>query len=169
MSTDKRRFIVGILKLLLAHHPCCKEFDNDIIKIGKIRICIGCIIFIPFVLLTITLLFGDLVKLGRNYHFFGATGIILGMAQIFSLLLHIRRKIFKVMVKMSLGIGVGFVLYSIHLLPFKNVHKFTILMACMILASLLEFLKVFQMKRRCLMCRSYSDFPNCEGLYYFSD
>lgn len=169
MSTDKRRFAVGILKLLLAHHPCCKEFDDDIIKVGEIRICIGCIIFIPFVLLTITFLFGDLLKLGRNYHFFGATGIILGTAQIFSLLLHIRRKIFKVMVKISLGIGVGFVLYSIHLLPVKNIHKFVILMLCMTLASLLEILKVFRMKKRCEECDSYPDIPNCEGLYHFSD
>lgn len=40
-------FSLGALQLMLAHHPNCETFDPHVFKIGKLRLCRGCLLSYP--------------------------------------------------------------------------------------------------------------------------
>jgi len=43
--------------LFLSHHPECKHFKGHTIKVGKVRLCIGCFIGYPSAILGIFLIY----------------------------------------------------------------------------------------------------------------
>lgn len=169
MRNEKRRFVLGILKLLLAHHPCCKRYDRDVAKIGRLRLCLGCLIFIPSALLVMILLFGNFLRPGLDYGFYIPVGVVFGLAQFLSLFFHIKFRLLKVLVKMALGIGVAFVLYGIYLLPIKAGYRFLIVIICVTVAGAVESIRIFRFRQTCKKCDSYIKIPDCEGLRAFSD
>ena len=55
-SNVKKKATWNQLKIfLLAHHPICEHFTDDVLRIHKIKLCSGCFLAIPFMILTFNL------------------------------------------------------------------------------------------------------------------
>lgn len=169
MGNPRASITKGILLHLVSHHPLCCRYDCDVVKVGRLRVCLGCAVFLPVLLLVVLLLFGGILNLGTGHYPILVGGVVMGLPQILSLAVRIRSRPIKVLVKALLGVGVGSVLYGIYLLPLPAIHRSGILLACVTLAGILESAKVLRLMRICRECKHYQRMPDCEGLFHFSD
>ncbi|MHB8586273.1 MAG: hypothetical protein ACYDDF_10630 [Thermoplasmatota archaeon] len=94
----------------LAHHPDAPAFDNDIFRIRGVRLCIGCFTTYP-VLIAATFAAWSFAP---DWHAALLAGALLAGLQGISSAGWARWKMAKIMVKASLGTGLGLLTWGLH-------------------------------------------------------
>ena len=156
------RLLVSDFKpILLSHHPNCNHFSSHVYHIGKFKLCIGCFTLYPFILITIilTLLLVEL----NNYNlvilyflsFVFFTPIILNIIGL------TKYKILKIFSKAFNGIGVGFHLVSVILLPLPIIIKILVFVEINFFIGVIAYIRSKHIKKECLKCEFEGDWDNC--------
>lgn len=166
---DIIRAFPKLIPIVLAHHPDCKPYRNDVIKIGKVRLCRGCTISfgIAGIMILIYLLSPDIRTSFDRVRpvFLFSIGVFLGLFQV---LRAVFRKIgvaMKTIVKVALGLGIGLIAIAVFELDLSIYLTIWIFIGLFILYGLLGGpLRFYYMKRTCEECEFKADLDDCEGL-----
>lgn len=149
-------------RLLLAHHPLCGRFHQDLLEAGDHRLCLGCFLSYPIALAIVGLwLWRDLP--GQWYQHL-LLGFALGAGQFASLKGWTERKGSKVLVKVALGFGFGLATVGVWGLPVVWWLRLLIFLNLSWTASMLAYLRTRNIERVCLECVWRGDWQNCPGV-----
>ncbi len=146
---------------VLSHHPDCKEYEEDCYQVGKKRLCIGCFTAYPVALTILILWIFNLIEV--TYSGGLMIGFIFGMIQLFSLTgLSDIRKV-KILIKVCLGIGIGFFTIGIFSLPLLFILRLLLFLICLNIVGFFSFLRMRKIKKICNQCEHERDWENCPG------
>ena len=112
---DIYRGFKSVAPMIISHHPPCERYENHTINIGRLKFCIGCFIGYPSAVLTIIL-----TKILYDRYSFNLIpiliiGIILSLAQLLSLTSLPEFKSIKIIQKLLIGTGSGFIIIFLYL------------------------------------------------------
>ena len=147
--------------ILLSHHPNCDHFSSHVYHMGKYKFCIGCFTLYPFILITIilTLLFIELNS--YNLVMLYLISFIFFTPIIFNIIGLTKYKFLKVFSKTCNGIGVGFYVVSVILLPFPIIIKILVLVEINFIIGVIAYIRSNHIKKDCLTCEYEGDWDNC--------
>lgn len=168
MASDNipiHRMMINILRAtfpyLLSHHPHCDRYGNDVFKIGRLRLCKGCYITYPTILLV--MVFSCLSGIVHRYpwYSFAGTGMVIGSFEFISLFFDVGG--YRMVIKFLLGLGVGLVIVGVYLMPIGIYYSTLIIMMLVVLANLIYMIRWKKFKKKCLACPHEMDWENCPG------
>lgn len=144
-------------RLMLAHHPTCAAFGQDVFHVRGHAICVGCAVHYPAAVLGVAVaifLFSPWPTL--------AAGAVLCLAQGASFLGLTKRRSTKVVVRGVTGFGLGLVIFGLWSL--LNWWQAAVtLMSLMTVAFLTQIPKMRRMKATCESCVYKMDWDHCPG------
>jgi hypothetical protein len=147
---------------LLSHHPHCKYYAKDFLKIGKWRFCWGCIVTYPTF---IAVLIG-LLLLGIHNDFtwwqFIIAGVIFGSFELISLWRKgtgLRHRT----IKFFLGIGLALTTIGVFTIPIHLAFRIVIYFYLYMMAGLFGSLRIIAMEKKCRKCRWKGNWYRCPG------
>ena len=147
---------------LLAHHPLCTSFRDDILRLGKWKFCLGCAVAYPVALATLVsalwLEHGD-----WSWQELAMAGILLGLVQLASPLGLTRWRPFKLVTKVALGLGLGLATLAVLELPLPFGVRILLLILCIQLTSLLAALRFRTIQGICDSCPYRAQWHCCPG------
>jgi len=150
-------------ELLLAHHPNCETYAADTVSLGGTRLCLGCFITYPTALIVAMALYLTNVSGEVGIGLLFMVGLLFSSLQLVSLFGYATNRGIKAAVKLSLGIGIGFGVYAVFMLPIHFMLRwfsFVLLAGC---ASSLSLLRFWNMKKRCSGCEWAGRWSRCPG------
>lgn len=165
-----RTFIRSLMPFLTAHHPMCQYYIDHYFKIGKLKICIGCVITIPTFSLILAYHFVYNIWMLIPYHLFWYVIITL---IVFLVLYHIglhmglenKVKFLKIVSKVIMGVLLGLAVIYVLSIPMKS--YFLNLLFALIVFSLINgaysSIRNFKIYRTCSRCSQFKEFPLCDG------
>jgi hypothetical protein len=162
-SISKWYYILKAAKpLLLSHHPNCKKFESHTLDIKGHRICLGCLVIYPTVILTLILLSILNFKFDEYYLWFY---ILIGAAVVTLKLIDSENKGFKVIVNFITGLGAGFVIFGIFILPIDLWVAILFLILFVLFTGFLAGYKFDKEMKVCINeCEYKRDWSRCPGL-----
>ncbi len=146
--------------LLLAHHPLCGQFDQDVYNIGRHRLCLGCFTSYPLAV-AIVLIWWLAGLPGEWYHHLSA-GFLAGSAQLASLKGLTRTRTAKVAVKTALGFGFGLATVGVLGIPVEWWWRLILLFPLSWTASMLAYFRTRSIEEICLACE-WKGARDCPG------
>jgi hypothetical protein len=160
-DTDKRKSPSWMQ--FLSHHPSCDHFKNHTLNFGKIKLCIGCFVGYPAAIISIILTDIAYRIHGVNILPLLYLGFILFLAQLFSLTRFSEIKFLKILQKISIGTGSGFILVNLFvLIPSSEVLKVLLSFVFATLLSIpIMILHIKNLHRPCRGCEFENDYINC--------
>ncbi|MHA1150792.1 MAG: hypothetical protein ACTSR8_21440 [Promethearchaeota archaeon] len=162
--------VKSLLPFLLAHHPQCEDFEGHTLKIGKYRFCIGCFIGYPTAILSIIIIdkFGLLYLLPSRAFFFFGIGLI---ATFILSPLHITKiKTIKILQKILIGVGSGFLFWFLLILPNPLlINYFLILIVFSVILGVLNFHHAYSFYSGCKKCEYALNWGVCPGFKKIRD
>jgi len=158
-------YIISFWPLLLSHHPECEKFRNHTIKIGKIRLCIGCFVGYPVAILGIFLIpildASQIIPVDS----FLMISIILLATFILSPLKLTDIKIIKVVQKALIGLGSSFLFWYILTRPNPRiVNIFIFYISFGVILSILNIYHVLGFVMTCYKCETPFLWGSCGGM-----
>ncbi len=149
----------------LSHHPNCSRFESHTFSLGRFRFCIGCYIGYPsaiFGLVLGTSLY--LPSLVTLWHLFGC-GLVAYLALLASLRKFSEFKYVKILQKISVGTGSGFlIVVGFFLFEVPLVIKFSF--AALVLLGLLLPVRAVHLRKAiniCVSCELKWIDPQCKA------
>ncbi len=162
-SVSKWFYILRAAKpLLLSHHPNCDRFQNHVINIKGHRICFGCLIIYPTLILSIITIFISKNQVNNlfEWHF-----IIIGAALVSLKIIDLEKKSYKLIINLFTGIGVALAIFSIFELPFDLWINVIILILFILFTGFLAGYKFDKKMKVCKNeCEYKRDWSQCPGL-----
>jgi len=149
-------------KLLLAHHPLCGRFQEDLLEVGGRRLCLGCFLSYPIALVIVGLWLWQGLP-GEWYHHL-LVGFLLGAGQFASLVGWTERKGVKMVVKVALGFGFGLATVGVWGVPVVWWIRLLIFLNLSWTASMLAYFRTRNIERVCLECVWRGDWDHCPGV-----
>ncbi|MBN1539626.1 MAG: hypothetical protein JW939_05730 [Candidatus Thermoplasmatota archaeon] len=158
-----------LVPLILSHHPDCEPYRKDVIRIGKLRLCRGCTISYSLVLILVVsyILLPLLRGLFEPFSpvLIIGVGVVLGLFQVLRGVYRKMSIIWRSLVKVALGSGIGLILIGIFRLELGYWATFWTIMGLFIVYGLVGgALRLFYMKRTCDECEFGGNLENCPGL-----
>jgi len=150
--------------LFLSHHPQCEQFKGHTLKLGNLRLCIGC--FVGYSSAIITLFLINIFKLEEHIplSYFLFFSIIFLATFILSPLTLTKIKAIKIIQKILIGMGGTFLFIWIINLPNSPKENFLIFFITFsILLSVLNSYHVYGFLHTCYQCETPFDWGNCAG------
>ncbi|MBS3816677.1 MAG: hypothetical protein KGY76_03845 [Candidatus Thermoplasmatota archaeon] len=144
---------------LLAHHPDCKEFEDDCYHVGEKRLCVGC--FTAYPIAIAILIFGALGIFPWSYDRLLLYGFIAGMVQLLSATRLTDIKPIKVITKIFLGIGIGFFTLGIFSIPIRLFYRLVIFFICLNITGLFSFVRMKKIRKICNSCDEEENWRGC--------
>ena len=147
---------------LLSHHPHCRMYDRDVLRIGKIRLCSGCFIAYPTAIAVIV--YGSVTGLSYQYpwYYYMISGIIVGLSQFISLFGRGER--FRHLIKFFLGLGIGLTTIGVFRFPVHICLSILIFYLLVVLAGFFANKRVLKIENICEKCKYKKDWYHCPGL-----
>lgn len=149
-------------KLLLAHHPLCGHFQEDLLVVGGRRLCLGCFLSYPIALAIVALWLWQGLP-GEWYHHL-LLGFGAGAGQFASLKGWTRRRSVKMLVKVALGFGFGLATVGVWGIPAVWWLRLFLFMNLSWTASMLAYMRSRNIERVCLECVWRGDWERCPGV-----
>jgi hypothetical protein len=166
---EAQRVLVMVFPLLLSHHPICKEYMPDMLKIGRVHLCKGCFLGYSFSLLVLAIYFILIpvtswdIEAGPELLI--PVGIVLGSLQFARAFIRRAPSWWKTVQKLLLGAGIASIIIGIIELPIDLLYRSLILFSCFLIYGLLgAALRLHYLKMTCNECRFEGDWERCEGL-----
>ena len=157
--------------LLLSHHPPCEMYDDHVIQIRKIKLCIGCFVggfsaIIGFILGRILL--GQRL-LEKEILLYLGIGFI--STQLLSLTRITDQKTIKILQKICIGLGFAFILMALYYyLPFSPfINVLICIGGFMVVNSPLQLFHTRNNIKICNQCAMKWDQENCPMDYCYAD
>ncbi len=167
MSNFKKEFkeFMNLLRekndYFLSHHPMCSRFDDDVYHFAGKRLCVGCFTAYPVGSIIFILWIIDFIQISTPMAFF--IGISFGVFQFLSLTDVSEYKIGKILIKVFLGLGIGFFMIGIFSLPIHLFLRVILFLICINIAALYSFLRMRKITKICQGCEYEKDWSNCPG------
>jgi hypothetical protein len=166
-------FFKGLKPLILSHHPKCEKFDEHSFIIKGKRFCYGCYIGWPVTFITIII---SMIIQIQTYFSLGDLfnmGFILCCSYVLSLIKLTKIKIIKIISKVLIGIGLGFIISSIILTEFPLWFKILIILVFLQITTVgVNLKRIYEIEKICKQCSYNEDWDNCPGMkesmYYFN-
>lgn len=167
MTSELKEFLklLGDSKeYLLSHHPSCDKFQNDCYHLGEKRLCVGCFTAYPIALAIIALWFLGVIDISILMMFI--IGLFFGSLQFLSLTGISDIKLGKVIIKIFLGVGIGFYTTAIFSLPIYWLLRLVIFILLINVAALFSFLRMRKINRICEECEYEKNWSRCPGFEF---
>ena len=164
----KPKFLRNITPLLLSHHPNCSKFENHVFHVGKIKICAGCSVVYPTILVSMIVVYIMNLYVIMPFEFLLFTGILFSIPRIAIIPKNNVRKAFKTMINLAFGMGVSLCIFGIFTLPFLlivNLVIFILFFFLMGFVSYSHFKKIITTCNSCIYHRKWSACPGFKELY----
>ncbi len=149
----------------LSHHPNCEKYEEHIVKIREKKLCIGCFIGYPAAIfgigISFPLVFFELI----NVWIFFSIGIVFSCAVLLSLTNFTKKRGRKILQKLLIGMGSGFLITSIwELLGIAWYFRLLIIWVAIILLNIPISLMHYKTHHRiCQNCEWKNDWKKCPG------
>lgn len=157
------RFLRKLQPMLLSHHPDCDNFKEHTVNIHGLRLCRGCSIIYPSVLVSLGLLYAiNLFQpLFFDYLFF--IGLVLIGPKITSIFLHINKKPVEIGVNILVGTGISICIFSIFSFPFPFLINLFIFLGFLMTVSSANSIRVKSIMKTCSSCGYHRNWNICPG------
>jgi hypothetical protein len=146
----------------ISHHPHCRWYEEDVLHIGKWRLCWGCIVAYPVALLTLIILMvtgaHDLVQ----WYILLVLGFAFGSFELISLWRK-GRGFRHHLIKIFLGVGLAFATTGVFIIPVHIVIRIVVFFQLLLIAGALASLRILQMERKCKRCSWKGNWMRCPG------
>ena len=162
MHPETRTAIRAALRLAIEHHPLCGEFRADRFHWGRFRVCSGCAVAFP------ALIVGQAVAVLALFgHWAGpwpllAASLVLGLPQL-TTYLHRGGRVWRAAVKLLGGVGLGTALVAGFFVPVPWAWKWAALALLMLAFAALQALRLRSMLRTCDACPWKRAWHICPG------
>jgi hypothetical protein len=103
-------------RLLLAHHPTCGHYEEDVWRPFGVALCVGCFTSLPVFLLVLAVLQWWTAPADLTWALGGA-GLLLGAMQVASAAGWVRTRRAKLAVKLAVGAGLGLTVFALTTAP----------------------------------------------------
>ena len=167
MKSQLLRFfqiIRSFIPLLLSHHPECQKFKDHTLKVGKVRLCIGCFVGYPSTFIGIYVLFLINLIFIISSQFLIIIGIILISAFFLGPIGLITKKTQKIFQKIIIGFGVAFLFWGIYFLPYTPfIRTLSIFFIFGGILSILNFYHGYNFLIKCYHCQVPFNWGRCSG------
>ncbi len=164
-SHQLKNIFSAIRPIITSHHPTCEQFKNHTFRLFGRDFCIGCFVGYPVGFLTFLLIYlFDLPSLIPPYIFFIIT-VIFAFIYLFISKFFTGSKKVKILSKIFIGMGSGFLLSSILTLDFPLWSR--ILISFLIIQTIISILGLKRMrsiKKTCNLCDWKKDWKRCPGM-----
>ncbi|MFW9951733.1 MAG: hypothetical protein ACFFKA_16580, partial [Candidatus Thorarchaeota archaeon] len=148
----------------LSHHPDCQKFKGHTLKIGKIKLCIGCFIGYPSALLGIFIIRVTNLHNFVPYECFLWIALPLLLTFILSFTNLTKIKVIKIIQKMLIGLGASFLFWWIWYSPLSNQAKLIqFILTFGIILSILNIYHVYGFLSACYKCETPFSWNKCLG------
>lgn len=160
--TSRPRINLGTVgRLVLAHHPRCYPYRNDVYRLGRLELCMGCFTAYPIALALVSLL---LYFHPGPWWAWGAAGILCGLLQSLAIVGWTRSRARKLAVKTALGAGLAGTVYGLIMAPWALWLQLSVFGGLVALAGVAMLPRGLQMKKTCDTCFYKADWERCPGM-----
>jgi hypothetical protein len=149
---------------LVSHHPHCGPFRPDVLVVGRRRLCTACFVGYPFIAVGWLGAWAASGTVPLAWWAWAAIGLALAAPQGLSFAGRIRSARTQVLVKASLGTGLGLVCHAALALPLELGWRIAALVAALMAIQSLWVLRFHRLERTCQACPQLALRPRCEGL-----
>lgn len=156
------RSIICSFPHLLSHHPHCKYYDKDVLHIGRWRLCWGCIVTYPTMIITLAALLFFNIHNEFTWWQFIVAGTILGSFELISLWRKGRGLRHRT-IKLFLGIGLASMTIGVFSIPIHLFLRFLIFTQLFLIASFFGSIRILAMEKKCKRCRWNGNWFRCPG------
>ena len=167
--TTVLRVIRSFSPVYLSHHPNCRHYRDDVIKIRGMKICGGCFFLYSGLILTILTLFlmGQYRTLDPLK--IALVGFCLMMPLVIQTFIHFSSVFLRRCVRFLMGAW-AFLLVVIPIKVGGSLWlKIIYLLALVMLLSLIRYHHVANFRKKCLPCIYHGDFSRCTGFREVSE
>ena len=149
--------------MVTSHAPDCREYRGEFLRIGRLKLCVGCFVSYPLAILIVVsyLIFGNV--LGIPFYAYIVFGAIFGMFQVLNLLNVSKHPVSKVIVKICLGIGLGLITIGVFTIPLHLIFRIVIFFFLVNIARAIGGFRLQRMEKICKKCPQYDNWYYCEG------
>lgn len=149
--------------LLLSHHPDCGKFKKHTINIHGLKLCAGCAIIYPSIIVSLILLYTINLFQPLFFKYLFLIGLLFIVPKIISIFLHTSRKAVKIGVNILVGIGIAICIFSIFSFPFPFLINSLIFIGFFMLVNSANFIRVKSIIKTCAYCEYHRDWSRCPG------
>ena len=157
-----------LLPYLFSHHPICSFFSHDTFVIFGKRFCLGCSISYPLAIITVLMLsitgvYKDLPEPFFHQSILLLTSIGLGSLQALKYGSIKDGRTFRIIVKASLGLAIGGVIFWTLTIPIFWPFRIGLLLGAIVSIMFLGTFRILYMRRICAGCIYHGDWDICYG------
>ena len=150
--------------LFLSHHPECNHFSGHTLKVGKVRLCIGCFVGYPSAIFGIFLISVLDLKRFITLQAYLNIGIVFLFLFFLSFTGLTKIKLVKVIQKFLIGIGSSFLFWGIWYQPLSFLERYNIFFTVFgFILSVLNMYHVYGFYTNCNNCDIPFGWYTCEG------
>ena len=154
----RAQLVVGA-RVALAHHPLCSYFEHDVIRIGRARVCSGCALALPALLLGVLAAW---LARGLDPFALGAIGLACGAPQLLSYGAR-RGRLARGATKLVGGFGLGLFLVALWLLPLPLAWRVAGAALLGLSFVALQLVRMRAIWRTCQACPWRARWDECPG------
>lgn len=159
---DKIRNFLHIL--FFSHHPLCKSYEDDVIAIKNLKLCTGCYIALPIMLLTLIIVPLTIFYRELPFNTLFILGFIIAIFYVVFKLPFGNKKHWQYISKILVGIGGGLIISSFDKLPLtpteNDILKFLIQFLVVWSHLILRGIVIYQ---TCKKCKYDFNWEECPG------
>jgi hypothetical protein len=147
---------------LLSHHPHCKYYNEDVLHVGRHRLCWGCIVTYPtmFLFISLILIFGFQNDL--SWWKFIIVGAVFGSFEFISLWKKGKGLRHRT-IKFFLGVGLALMIVGVFTIPIHLGFRILILVQLYLIAGFFGSLRIRAMEKKCKKCGWNGNWNRCPG------
>ncbi|MFO8051982.1 MAG: hypothetical protein R6V01_09860 [Thermoplasmatota archaeon] len=156
------RYIRWAFPYLLSHHPHCRWYEKDVLHLGKVRLCWGCIVTYPVAIITLVMV----LSLGLHHRYPWYVFILLGFAFGSFEFISLWRKgtgLRHRIIKFFLGIGISLATVGVFMIPIHILFRMYIFFTLFTAAGMLMSFRIIAMENKCKRCAWKGNWYQCPG------
>ena len=165
---EARYYLKSLSVFLLSHHPGCRHFEGDTIRIGKLRFCKGCTIGYSLALslmvfyMVIFSVYGPFIPVGPFVLIL--LGALFGSTQLVRAIFRRMSPAMKTVQKAALGLGIALVVIGILEIPASAFTRMFLLLGLLLVIGITSaVLRPWYILRTCRECEYESEWERCDA------